>query len=1015
MEAMEIYFKNNPQSRAILEKNKSAQLSANNTNENEKTASIITIPVVVHLLLSSADQALVTEADVIWQINKMNEDYAGTNADSTNGGSFYSVRGHSQIRFCLARQDVHGNPSNGINRITSSITEFTTSNVSKLKHASSCGTEAWDPARYLNIWVAHSSSILGIATFPGVGPEEEQGIAISLDGFSNNPAYVKTTFNRGRTMVHEVAHYLGLYHIWGDEGGCTNSDFRQLPGNCLIAGSDIVGASDDLLVGDTPNQGGPTTGCISGERTDVCTSTSPGIQYQNFMDYTDDACYSMFTNLQAKRMEYVLNNCRPLLGNSIGCIPVPQFANDVAITSILNPGQGSCGVTGNTSFCSGTAISPVVEVTNFGAATIKSLQFTIQVDGAATLPFKWMGLLKPYETIQILLPSISAVAAGTHVLKIEVEYPNGMIDEKKINNVLSQAFVVDGGLITKLNEGFEGNIFPPTGWRIINEDNAVTWEKYAGAGYNSSSSARINIYNYKVKNSVDLLVAPSIQISNKDSIRVSFQLAHASYYSPDFGPDTLELVFSTDCGLTWKNFGNYKKWSNGLDKNNLATSSSNINDFIPTTADQWRLEKVSMALPSTGSSSQMLIAWKSTSMFGNNIYIDDVIIEGVKLVPHDAAATRINNFSPKICQSIANPEFVFANAGTDTLRSLQINFVIDNGGLNTTSWTGNLPPGVNAFISLKNINLGGAGKHLITYYTSEPNGLIDGNKRNDTLLFAYEVFAVQPLTYREENFSSPLFPPTGWSINNPDQDVTWQRNSTVGKKGAGSAWLNNFYNKTQNRFDDLVTPNFSYDNIDSVFFTFQMASAAQASGTFSTDTLTVLLSKDCGNSFIPVYKKWGDSLQTINDPTYPRSIEFFPMFNAQWRKDSVNLGTYLSLSESHFQLLFRLQENYGNNIFIDDVTLYTKTLPAIFKEKGYLILPTVTRNIFSVWHYLPPTNLRSVIVLNSIGQIVWKKEFKGSAEKLISIDLGSKAAGIYTVSLQYTNKMETVTQKIIKY
>ena len=65
------------------------------------------------------------------------------------------------------------------------------------------------------------------------------------------------SFNLGRTLPHEIGHCFGLFHIWGDESGCANSDFRQLGGTCVLPAS-LAGATGDQTVGDTPNQAGAT-------------------------------------------------------------------------------------------------------------------------------------------------------------------------------------------------------------------------------------------------------------------------------------------------------------------------------------------------------------------------------------------------------------------------------------------------------------------------------------------------------------------------------------------------------------------------------------------------------------------------------------------------------------------------------------------------------------------------------------------------------------------------------------
>ncbi|WP_315824656.1 M43 family zinc metalloprotease [Paraflavitalea speifideaquila] len=149
---------------------------------------------------------------------------------------------------------------------------------------------------------------LGIATFPNTGLPENQGIVLTLSGFGNNPAYVHPSFNKGRTAVHEAGHFFYARHIWGDGGGC-QSDFPAVAG---LAG----------FVDDTPTQSGATSGCPSGVVAAGCGSPNPpGKMYQNYMDYTDDACYCLFTLNQVARMEAALTLFRSNLLTSNGCQP----------------------------------------------------------------------------------------------------------------------------------------------------------------------------------------------------------------------------------------------------------------------------------------------------------------------------------------------------------------------------------------------------------------------------------------------------------------------------------------------------------------------------------------------------------------------------------------------------------------------------------------------------------------------------------------------------------------------
>jgi hypothetical protein len=269
-----------------------------------------------------------------------------------------------------------------------------------------------------------------------------------------------------------------------------------------------------------------------------------------------------------------------------------------------------------------------------------------------------------------------------------------------------------------------------------------------------------------------------------------------------------------------------------------------------------------------------------------------------------------------------------------------------------------------------------------------------------------------------EEFTSSTFPPGNWAIINPNADITWTRNASIGNRAAGSAFFNDFVNTNVDRIDDLAMPNYSYSGIDSIFLTFNVAHLTRTlPGTTGArlDTLHVLLSKDCGNTFTTIYKKFGEELQTVNDPNFQTSMLSFAPLSNHWRKDSLNLGKYLGSSEPLMQIIFRMSGNMENNLYLDDVNLRTQVLPARLKNDGYLILPNPFRNTFGVWHYQVPTTLRYINVYNSVGQLVWSKQYPGGGDKYIQIDLSGRAAGTYTVNLGYDDSNRNVNVQIVKY
>src|SRR5205085_1117085 len=151
------------------------------------------------------------------------------------------------------------------------------------KFSSSGGDDAWDSNSYLNIWVGSMFGLLGYSSEPG-GPANKDGIVMSPSAFGT--INTSGAYNKGRTGVHEVGHWLGLKHIWGD----------------AYCGDD--------LVDDTPKQGNFTQGCPSGFRSS-CSNGTLGDMYMNYMDFTDDACMNLFTQGQKQRMLSLFNNGGP--------------------------------------------------------------------------------------------------------------------------------------------------------------------------------------------------------------------------------------------------------------------------------------------------------------------------------------------------------------------------------------------------------------------------------------------------------------------------------------------------------------------------------------------------------------------------------------------------------------------------------------------------------------------------------------------------------------------------------
>jgi hypothetical protein len=247
----------------------------------------ITLPVAVHVVHGS-DEQNISDAQVKSQITVLNRDYRAKNRDRNQVPEVWkSLVIDSNIDFALATKDPDGKATTGITRTATTVTSFGPDN--SVKSTSTGGVEPWPTDRYLNIWVCNlGSNLLGYAQFPG-GPPETDGVVILYSAFGSRGT-VAPPFDKGRTATHEVGHFLGLRHIWGDRNDCTGTDF-------------VV----DTPPAEHANMGKPSFPHVT------CNNGPSGDMFMNYMDYVDDDTMFMFTTGQVARMNATLAGPRKAL------------------------------------------------------------------------------------------------------------------------------------------------------------------------------------------------------------------------------------------------------------------------------------------------------------------------------------------------------------------------------------------------------------------------------------------------------------------------------------------------------------------------------------------------------------------------------------------------------------------------------------------------------------------------------------------------------------------------------
>ncbi len=346
-------------------------------------ATTYTLPVVVHIVYDGeavGTGSNLSQAQVQSQLDVLNEDYRNRNANgATVPAPFQPLRADAQFQFVLAQRDPTGQPlaEPGIDRIDRHARGFEAPPYAQtyidgtIKPATD-----WNPDQYVNIWVLSlGDKILGYAQFPdntaglaGLsalgGTAATDGVVILYSAFGR-VGTLTTPYDQGRTLTHELGHFLGLRHTWGDT-------------NC----------GDDYCP-DTPTQQGPNYGCPSFPHV-TCSNGPNGDLFQDFLDYSNDACMALFTSDQKGRMQDIMAAGTPrravLLSSPALCTGSPLAATATSTGPV----------------CAGTTA-------------------TLSATGPAGASYDWVGPNDFTSTLQNpVLPAVTLAQAGIYTVRVSV-------------------------------------------------------------------------------------------------------------------------------------------------------------------------------------------------------------------------------------------------------------------------------------------------------------------------------------------------------------------------------------------------------------------------------------------------------------------------------------------------------------------------------------------------------------------------------------------------------------------
>lgn len=249
--------------------------------------------IVVHVMHNSVNGTIggdnnsnVTDEQIFSQIEVINEDFR--RLPNTKGFNTNPIGTDTRLEYCLASIDPTGKPTTGINRVyysTSSFNYLDLNEEIKLKKMS-----YWPSNKYINIWVTNfSNKVIASTTYPSLSglegldqsetSPELDGVLIDFRAFGRTGT-AASPVQYGHTLTHELGHYFGLLHIWGD----------------ALCGEDYIS--------DTPPQSGSNIGLALNcpPTFSTCNKIKTQDMSSNYMDYSPDVCLNTFTVQQAIRM-----------------------------------------------------------------------------------------------------------------------------------------------------------------------------------------------------------------------------------------------------------------------------------------------------------------------------------------------------------------------------------------------------------------------------------------------------------------------------------------------------------------------------------------------------------------------------------------------------------------------------------------------------------------------------------------------------------------------------------------
>lgn len=233
----------------------------------------------------------------------------------------------------------------------------------------------------------------------------------------------------------------------------------------------------------------------------------------------------------------------------------------------------------------------------------------------------------------------------------------------------------------------------------------------------------------------------------------------------------------------------------------------------------------------------------------------------------------------------------------------------------------------------------------------------------------------------QENFESWNFSEGSWMIENPDNSQTWELFNVSGNTGAVAAGVNfrTYYSILQR--DRLISKPFDLSNLSTAYMSFDHAYAQNADHTQVTDSLIILISSDCGESWERI-ATFGEDGEGSFATRLPTEETFWPEETTDWcgngwgsECNTIDLSQWAGMSD--VRIAFETVSFYGNPLLIDNVVVSQYVNVAENTMDDHLVIsPNPVKDVLNINGLDEDKTLKHLTIYDLSGKVIHSQFFE---------------------------------------